>query len=456
MLGRLVERVRHVFRDHAIRRMIRDAGWNTSAQVAGAVLAIVRSALVARFLGVSDFGRLAIVVSTVTLVRQILSMRGWEWTMVHLSRAVVARDAAQAGRIVKASYALGLSVNGLATLAVFFVAPWIAGGVLHEPGLGPLLRLQGLTLVAAWADDSSLAVMRVLSRFGWLAAYTGLASLGRLIAIVPALALGYGLVGVVVATIAAQVVASTWLLVESRRDLRRRFPEGMPGRLADLRGEWGAHARMLLTLSLTDTVKTIGGDSDPLIIGYLASAATVAPYRAAFNVVYGLQQLAVPLYMVFYPEMTKAAAAGDAPGIRRIVRQTTLLGIAEALLAAGALTVFAPWIILALYGKGFQGAVADLQIMAWTLLILIVQWANPLFVSIGRPSWTLILGAVSTAVKIALLFALVPSLGHLGAALAYLGFVLSMLPTAVFLHRRARPVLMNLAERTQTCAASHE
>lgn len=204
---------------------------------------------------------------------------------------------------------------------------------------------------------------------------------------------------------------------------------------------------MLAILSATDSVKALTSEADPLIIGYFRSPESVAPYRAAYQIVTGVHQLAVPLYMVFYPEMTKIAARGDAAALRRLVKQTAVFGAVMAVVVGGMLCLAAPLVVRTLYGAEFAAAATDLRIMAWSLLMLMVQWANPLFVSLGRTMWTLIIVSVMLVVKVTLMLLLVPELGHLGAAIAYTACLVSTVPTAVLLARQARPILAEMAAR---------
>jgi O-antigen/teichoic acid export membrane protein len=217
------------------------------------------------------------------------------------------------------------------------------------------------------------------------------------------------------------VLCSVWQFAATRRFLEEAFGGPLGGRLADMRGQWRAHVRTLVILGITDTLKTISTDADNLIIGAFHSPATVGPFRAAQTIVAGLHQLATPLYMVYYPEMSKAVARGEPEAARRLAGQIGLLGLLGGGAAAAMLTIAAPWLVPALYGPGFDAAVPAMQLMAWSLLVIAVGWANPLFVSTGRPALTLIMIAAGVVVKLALLLALVPGLPNLGAAIAFVG-----------------------------------
>lgn len=437
-----------MIRDKTLRRILRDAGLTTSASMIGAVLNLARSALLARYLGVTDFGRMAIVISSTVLVRQLISIRAWEWTTVELSRAYTDKDPDRAGAMMKASYLLNAVVALVAFLVIQLLAAWFSDVLVPDADLERLLQINAILVLTNWADDSSYAALRVIGRFRWLAGYNVVAALVRFAAIIPAMLLGFDVGDLLVVTIAASGVCSLWLFFAARRFLEQAFGRPLGGRLRDILTGWRRHVRMLIILSTTDTVKTLTSDADVVVIGHFHDAATVAPYRAAFQVVSGVHQLATPLYMVFYPEMTKIAASRDAAALRRLARQTAIFGALVAIVVGGSLALSAGFIARALFGAEFAGAATDLRIMSLSLLILTVQWANPLFVSLGRPGHTLVMVLAGLIVKLALLLALVPGMGHAGAAIAYAGSMVVFVPVAIGLARLSMPLLEQMsAER---------
>jgi O-antigen/teichoic acid export membrane protein len=436
-IGRLLAR----FRDPTIRRIFVDARLTTAASIVSAAIGIVRNALLARYLGVGDFGRLAVISSATLLIRQLVSVRSWEWTQIQMAKAVTSKDREQAGAAMKAGYLLGFTVNVVACVLIVVLGAWLCAEFLEEPALATLLRINALLLLGMWADDASTAGLRVIGRFRWIAGYTVLAPLIRLAAVVPVFVLDLGLSGVIVSQVAIQALISLWLFVSTRHKLVEFFGGPLGGRIIDLIPQFRGHIRLLATLSISDSIKTVATDGDNLIIGAFHSAEAVGPYRAANTIISGLHQLAVPLYMVFYPEMAKAAAAGDRRAVRRLTGQIALFGAACGVVASVALVIAAPWIVDGIYGPEFAAATAPLQIMSWSLLVLGTQWANPLFVSIGRPGWSLIMLLAGMLAKVALLVTLVPGLVHIGAAVGYLGFYVAAIVAAIVLGLRARHLL---------------
>lgn len=428
-----------------LETILKDAGLTTASAGASSVLAIARAAAIARYLGVATFGAWGLLNSANTLAQKIVSVRGWEWVMVHLSKAVVAKDGPGAGAVFKAGIMIGAAVNFVALAAVWTLGEWIATTFLHDASLGSLLRLNALSLFVTFADETSLATQRTLGRFRWLAVYQITASALRLLAIIPVLAFGLKLTGLIVATIAVQALASVTLLYASMAALNASFTGLWRGSIRLLWRQRRSHARTLATLSVIDTVKTLFADADAFVVGYFATPAAVGVYRAAQNIVVGLQYLAGPYYMVFYPAMAKAAAAGDRAAIRRTVRQMAAVGLALGGTLAALVAPLAPLLIPLLYGPGFEPSIQLLQVMIWSLLAFSAGWANPLFVSLGQSHRSLLLLAGSLAVKIILVVALVPSYSYDGAAVASLVGVLVTVPAAILLARglqtRAAPAV---------------
>ncbi|RMG22267.1 MAG: hypothetical protein D6724_10740 [Armatimonadetes bacterium] len=416
--------------------LLKDAGLTTGSQLAGSFLNLARSAVLGRYLGVDDFGRLAIVLSTTVFVRQLLSVRTWEWVMINFSRAYVAKDAPQAGAYVRAGYILGLAINGCAAVVLVAVANLVAESILHEPCVASLLRINGLLLIAGAADETSSAVLRVLGRFRWLAAYGIVAAFLRFGVAWLVASFDLGLGGVVVSGVFAQALGGLWLYIHTRRALRKEFvgPVGSDVRIAFR--DWRTQLRLMVTLGATDTVKTLAADLDFIVLGALHGPSSVGLYRASLTLTQGLHQLAVPTYMVFYPEMTKAAAARDATQIRALIKQMTWLGLVCGCIAVVALSASAAWIVRLLYGQGFVEATTLVRIMCWSLLVLAVQWYNPLFVSLGKAFWTFTVLVLALIGKATVILIFVPPFGAVGSALAHVSFFFATIVFVLLLRRR--------------------
>lgn len=432
--------------DPRLKRLLRDAGLNTAATAVSSGLGLVRSALFARTLGVEGFGRIALVLSMVVLGRQIVSVRAWEWTTVEASHALTAEDPRKFGAVLRASWMIGAAVNVTAFIGLMVLARPACGWVLDDLTLAPLVRWAATQLLVSSFDETNLAILRTLGQFRFVAIFTIGSAILRLVVLAPVVLATKDVVPILMAVSAGQALVAAWLLAHTVRACRERFGVWPSGSARSVFRGWRSHARQIAAMSATDTLKTAAVDGDPMLIAALASPAAVGPYRAAFNVINGILSLMTPLYMTLFPEMTRAAAAKDAPTLRLLVRQSTVIGLLLGGAGAAAIALGAPLIIPLLYGPGFEPAVVDLRWMSLALLVLGVQWANPLFVSLRRPWWTLTMIAGGLMFKLACFALLIPTRSHEGAAIGYAANGIAIIVVALLLLQVARGRLRALAE----------
>lgn len=185
-------------------------------------------------------------------------------------------------------------------------------------------------------------------------------------------------------------------------------------------------ARLVAISWLIDTLKFTAGRVDLLVLGAFRSPFAVANYQAALNFLDVAQRVAQPITMVAFADLAKMGAAGQGRELLRVVGKLSLLALFVMTPVCTALLVVAPWLCHLVYGVEYPDAALLLQILAFSLLWLTGLWMQSSFISVGKPGWGLEVVVIMTTVKVGLLFALTPSYGGVGVAIANLAYCLSM------------------------------
>ncbi len=151
--------------------LTRDSLYMTVTLGAISAADLVQMALVTHSLGLSEFGRLALVMSFVVLVGQFFDVRVGTAETTYGARRIAAGDWAGAAGVLRFGYGID-AVTGVAgflivALAAPFVGPWLVGSDGTE-----LMILYALTLLASTVDESSITGLRLTGRFRLLATYT--------------------------------------------------------------------------------------------------------------------------------------------------------------------------------------------------------------------------------------------------------------------------------------------
>lgn len=183
------------------RLVAKNTLWLAGGQIIGMPLGILTSALLARWLGAEDYG-FFFLVTTMAGFAATFS----EFGQGGAAQRAVARDRSAAGTLLTSALALRLGSFVVAHI-VLAVAYWVLDYPSHV-GIA-LAIVTGQTLLFQFGQTAALAA-RAYERSEFVARNTLILQFATLVAIVPALLLGGGLVGVMVAQLVAAAVAS-WI-----------------------------------------------------------------------------------------------------------------------------------------------------------------------------------------------------------------------------------------------------
>jgi O-antigen/teichoic acid export membrane protein len=427
---RLKHRFERALQGDLVRRMLQNSSWMVGGQIASAALGLVQVAILSRALGKDLYGALVLISTAVITVRQLLSVRVWEWTTRDFTYAFEHRDRARAAFVIKSGLWTGALVNALSLALLTATAPLIARLLLKGQAPTELLVVFGATLLGSFGHDTCFAALRAAGLFRYLS-LQGIAIAALRVLVLGATALATrALAAVVWAYVAIELASGAWLLLKMSRVFTGAFATPFwriptPGFIAALR----RNKRLLFFGSLLDTLKLATARVDVLVLGYLATPASVAVYQAAYSFVDGLNRVTSPVSLVTFSELSRAAAHGDGGGLLRMVRRLRLAGLAGGAALCLGLFAAAPWLLRLVYGREFGDATPVLQALSVTLIWFGTLWMQPAFAAVGKSHWGLEVAAGSIAVKLVLLGLLAPSYAAFGVAVA--NAIYHLIPLAV-------------------------
>lgn len=386
------------------RRAARNAAFIAAASIVSKGALFGWQLLLARMIGEADYGLYGTVGAFIAIGTSIVN-----FGMGPIFIRDVARQPEKAGKYLTATLFLqsGLAllayglVNGAAALAGYSLAVQayltVAAGSLLIDVLGNMcydLLLAQERMAAA----STVSIVHIFV----LVALAGLA-----------LALGYGLLGVYIATLLAGVLrtAALWTLVV-RSGVRPQFPldrsiawplllNGAPLAVSAFLSLAYQHVDKLMTTRLIGTTET----------GYLT---------AAFVIIFGvIELLNTTILIATYPMMSRYHDHGETFGF--IVEKLAFFTLVVSLPLALTLSIFADAITVPLFGANFRPTADVLRVLIWYTVATMTAnvFAQGLLVQ-NRQRRLLGVRALGLAVNIVLNVLLIPRVGITGAALASL------------------------------------
>jgi len=380
---------------HAVRaRMTRNAFWSIVGSASTQGSSMLAAVVVARMLGVTRFGQLALIQATVLLIGTIGEMGFTLTTTKFVSRWRLI-DPARTGQLIGWS----LRVTGVA-------------GVVMAVALGGLERYISISSLAGLSKEIRagcvLLVFEMLNRvqFGALAGLEEFGSTARVqlwrgFLMLPCVWLGTwwgGLLGAVIAMAFvsfATFAGGHWALRSKCRSLSIRLHYG------------GALEPEILTTSMslwiTSLLLTGSGWAVTVLLSRQPSGlAELGLYNAADKWKTALLFLPQMLFQVTLPMLSHSHAAGDYRACRRIVAaaMASTIGVT----GAGAIVVFSlSRVLMASYGAGFADGASVLSLAALVAFMSAI-WTvgSGALWALGRPTQMLVLDIFKTFILMGL------------------------------------------------------
>ncbi len=399
------------------REATRGSGIRLATEVVGRALSVATTFLVARGLGVTDYGVWAALTGIAVVMAEAgdLGLQGLAVPAL-IARRFCLRD------LLKAKLLLALLLGALAV-----VLPWLlvaaapmAAAVLPlswrdtilAAGRGsflltPLILYFGL---AGWSEFLGVA-LRATGWRGQEAAVILCLRLSGLLATVLAIAAGarvWGLAWAWAASVVAPILLGVWLLWVA--SWGAPSVSGAPV---------GSVLRAATPLAVNGGLALLSLRIELIAIFILKGSWEAGLFSAALKLVEALNGIPAALLSGALPSLTREALAEEGRS-HQVRNRTAFLVAFLGVPAAFGMALQAPW-VLGLVGPGYAEGAGSLRILAFAIAVL---FTNTLLINaliaMGRADRLPRLTGVRVSVAVLLALALVPTLGGVGAAIGFL------------------------------------
>ena len=374
-----------------------------TAEVTGRLLSLVTTLVVARRLGVAEFGTFAALSGAAVLVAELADL-GLQATA---ARALVAHSLSLAS-MTRAKTMLSGSVLALALAAGFF-SPLLAVliGYFTLAGWSEFL---GIALRARGRRAAEAATILCLRGCGLACAWPVLQAGGGTLAVASALAVStLPAVGLAALLLRGSATAAEPPARAVRPLVREALPLGLNGGLA------------LLSLRL-----------EVMLLGALRGGGGAGPFAAALRFVEPLMLVPSSVAGGAMPELTREALRGSGPVRARTAATAALLAVP----AAVGLCAVGGGLVTLLLGEAFRPATRPLRLLTLAIPALFMNGVLlHALIAAGRGAWLPRLTGLRVGAAALLALGLIPPFGVTGAAA---GFVVSELVLLALAARACR------------------
>jgi O-antigen/teichoic acid export membrane protein len=400
---------------HLQERAVRGSWWTLLNVGVSLPIGFIANLVVARALGVVDFGQLAVLALVIGIVTAVTDLGIGDTTVQFASQAEARGDRREAGRLLGSALGFRLLLP-VPCLAVSVV-------VLLNDAAGWIVALALLGTLAPQVLGGATQSFTVQSRMDVAAKFALVTNLlSQALSMLSAVLVGTASAVWAARTGVNAAVAPTWLLAldpRRRRDVvRPRAPWVVPA------GWWPFALRTWVAGLLGIVVLS---RSEVLVLQWLSTPAAVGLFALAAGVASHVAAPAAALIGPLVPAAAGVVAVAPARVPEAFGRVTRVAGVGTGLLVATAAPALSPLVGL-LYGDEFTAAGPMVAVMTASVGLSMLALPSTAFLR-ARKRTAQLLGwtAVAAAVDVVLVLALARPLGAWGAVVAFLctGLVLA-------------------------------
>jgi O-antigen/teichoic acid export membrane protein len=327
-----------------------------AATVAIRLRQILLLPVLGRALGPSGYGVWSQLAAVVALVASVAGALGNAATRFIADES----ERPRTGRVVAGTLLPSLLVAAVLAVVLSLFSRPLAASVLGLPDG------RKLVLIAAWAavgmagGGVAQSLFRGRSQFGVYNALTLFSEYGEFVCVVAAVLLGGGLVGAVVAVLAARTASALVGFAVAERRLGFARPT---------RREMGAYLAYSLPLMPEQVLLWVINVSDRYVMSHFWTNADVGQYSAAYSVGGVIGLVAIPVWVVIFPLVSRFWDEGNHDRARAYVEQTVRYLLFLTIPLAAVLSALGGEIVRIFAGDGFQGAGAYIPWVAVGLML---------------------------------------------------------------------------------------
>lgn len=391
--------------------------WLTASEVIFNIAAYIVHSVAGRLLGPADYGRYGLVVTLTTMVIVLIG-NGIPTAMSKYVSGVLEQNPGDIRSIKKKAALLQCYILGAITVLFFLLAPVIAWA-LRDPSLTPLFRISSLVIPAFAAASFYHYYLIGLHLFKLQAIVKIIRSFAR-VTFISLSAYFFGLQGAVSGYILAPLFTFGAVLLIDEFYIKRKLGYGT----ANAEHDFDFPAKTILSYAGPLTLFLIFYELLLTIDLYFVKAFLqddhlTGLYNAAITIGRVPYYLFAALAMIMLPAISKTTAERDTKETESLISKALRLLVLILFPMITLLSVYAPQVLHLFYGNRYQGAETTMSVFSIGVGFLTIFYVLSFALNgAGLVKIPMKLSFGGFLGMIVLNFALIPTYGIVGAALA--------------------------------------
>ncbi|WP_411269211.1 lipopolysaccharide biosynthesis protein [Sphingobium sp. SCG-1] len=402
--------------DAAFSRILANTAWLLGGKGVGALLSLVYLAIVTRTLGVADFGRFALVLSTAQAINTLVTFDSWQIVVRFGQKHLTSGNTSALNRLLRFCIMIdiGSAILGclIAAAVTLLLGPYV--------GWSADLAWQALLFCAAMLigiRSTPTGLLRLFDRFDTGSIADTMVPVGRMIGAAIVLATGPSIMAFLIAWAAAEMFCAATFWILALRVAKGRIGAWHEGRFLDARAENPGLIGFLTATNLSTTLSSVGKQAAVLIIGLFVGPAGAGLYRLANQLSSALTKMSGMFSRTLFAELARAAASDSAEQVRALFGRMNRLALITGCAIVALILLIGKPLLMLVAGEEFAGAYPLLLLLGIAASIDLVGVSfSPLLMATGRAGQSLRITFITTLLLLALLTVLLPRFGTIGAA----------------------------------------
>lgn len=392
------------------RRLVAGTSWTLASTTVGLVTGALANLLLVAYLGVHGFGAWASALAFASL----FGLAGDLGVAAALTKIVAERQGRHedVGTLAGSALLLALVVGLASGFLLAFLSPFIESSV-DAQGFALLLQIQALQMPSNLGISSILSLLQGQRRFRALAFFSMFQFAGDLVLSFLVLMSGGGLVGVMVAFLAASILVFALLLIRQRKDLHL-------GGLSELKRDLKRLVPFGIQMALTNALSTVLYQVDVVVLSlWSLDSGVVGLYALAVFVTRALWIIPGSINITTYPVVSEYSAAKNTQRVNRYVSTALAASVAITGILSSAFIMFGRPVMTIVFGPE--------SVPAYNLALVLLLGTAPLacfraiassLPAVGRPEAGLRISGFAVLTVTILCLILTPAWGATGTAVA--------------------------------------
>lgn len=409
----------------AVVAVARNFGWMLASRGLAAVFSLIYLAIVTRSLGVSGFGKFALITGAAQLLANLLAFQTWQVIVQYGVNHIENGDRDKLARLYRSAILLDIvsAVTGIAMAAI--ILHFFADALGLKPTLARATLIFNIIMLLS-LRSTPLGIMRLRDRFSLAAVADSATPTLRLI--------GAVIVGIVHPTLQAFLIAwaiaelltaaAHWwgvkkvgdfeLIMKDGHEVRRVFDDN-PGIV-----------RYALTTNFSQSLSMSAKQLPIFLVGGLTGTAAAGAFRLASQLSRALTTLSQLIAKAAFPEIVRAVRNMGVGSLSGIIMRTIRVALVVSLVVLALVSLIGQTVLETVGGDEFGIAYYSLLwLAAAACMDLIVVTFEPSIMAAHRAHLAFYARLAGTAIMVGGAFLLEPLMGADGVAAAVFAYAVT-------------------------------